>query len=201
MVIISGFMIIRKKVMSSFQNNFYPFTSFIEKNQCSIITITLGLFDRFSLDRQDILFSKVVAHHEKTCRCGNMGQCVTFYRRCFLQQKVYHSLRYRRRKRAINYFIQFQQSDQSFFGSIMLFYTQQQHNLALIKHYERKCSYSDYFKHSEYYSLIKKPIDLYFFVLMESKEHRVIRTETITNHLIVLKNSRDFSTIIATPVT
>ena len=83
---------------------------------------------------------------------------------------------------------------------VLLFFTQQQQNLALIEHYERKCSYSDYFKHSEYYSLIKKPIDLYFFVLMKSTKYRVIPVEMIVNHLIVLKNNRDFLAIVATPV-
>lgn len=129
-----------------------------------------------------------------------MVECVTFYRRCLLQRRVYHSKKYTRRKRSINYFIQFQQLDQSFFGIILLFYTQQQRKLALIKHFERKCSFSDYFKESEYYSLIKKPMDRYFFVLMESEKYQVIHTEMITNHLIVLKNSRDFSTVVATPV-
>lgn len=161
----------------------------------------LGLVDRFWLNPHDVLFKKVILHHQNTCHCGNIDNCIALYRRCIINQRIYHSIKYLQRKRSVNHFIEFRQRpNQISFGMILLFYTQQQQQLALIQHYERKCNYSDYFRHSEYYNLIKKPIDLYFFVLTKSMNYGVIRVDTITNHLIILKNNRNTSTIVATPV-
>ncbi|CAF5224668.1 unnamed protein product, partial [Rotaria magnacalcarata] len=72
--------------------------------------------------------------------------------------------------------------------------------LALIQHFVYYQRYSTYFKSSCYYDIIKKPIDLYYFVLKETNTYAVIDVHDIITYVIPFKNSEDTSTVVVTPI-
>ena len=114
---------------------------------------------------------------------------------------MYHSMKYLKQKTSISYFIQYSTPFNEFnFVKVVLFFTLHNRKLALIQSFINYKSYSTYFKQSCYYNLIKKPIDLYYFMLKETNTFCVLEIDNITTYLIPFKNGQDISTIIVTPV-
>ncbi|CAF1544378.1 unnamed protein product [Rotaria magnacalcarata] len=167
-----------------------------EKNE-----ISDGLFDSFLLGSSDDLYNVLIKYHAKKCSCNAVQNCTKYYRRCMLRRRIYHSMKYLKKKKTISYFIQFGSAASEFnFGKILFFFSLQGQALALIQHFVYYQRYSTYFKSSCYYDIIKKPIDLYYFVLKETNTYAVIDVHDIITYVIPFKNSEDTSTVVVTPI-
>lgn len=140
-------------------------------------------------------------YHARNCSCNVVQGCIKYYRRCTLRRRVYHSMKYLKKKKTISYFIQFRSTASEFnFGKILLFFSQQGQTLALIQQFVYCQRYSNYFKSSCYYDIIKKPLDLYYFIVKETNRYTVIDVHDIITYVIPFKNSEDASTVVVTPI-
>lgn len=77
------------------------------------------------------------------------------------------------------------------FGKIILCFTLNNKALALIQHSTCVRPYSNFFKQSKYYDLIKRPMDWYYFVVKETNTFRVIDINEIITNVSSFKDSRD----------
>ena len=53
-----------------------------------------GLFDACDVESIDMSYRPIANYHQRTCSCGNMTNCIRFYRRYAKNGYVFHSLRY-----------------------------------------------------------------------------------------------------------
>jgi hypothetical protein len=118
----------------------------------------------------DQLIQLVYAYdcHEKVCSCINVNKCIVIYRRCLIREHMFHSLLYNKWQRCISYFVQYFYNfdmKQRHFGIIEYFFTCHDKLFALIQRHSTKHLYSDIFKNSKYYNLLKKVLDSFFFVI------------------------------------
>lgn len=140
--------------------------------------------------------------HTHLCStCNGLDQCFVVYRRFVIQQRMFHSLIYNRRRQSISYFVEYRLSDDAEhqrFGSIHYFFIHQQRGYAIIGRHSVKHAYSDFFKASKYYDLLKDPLNVLFFVLEKySQRIDLVQTHCITNHCIVIDTNDSF---VVTPV-
>ncbi|CAF1026745.1 unnamed protein product [Didymodactylos carnosus] len=127
--------------------------------------------------------------HSLLCACDQLNSCCVIYRRFIIHDQMFHSLNYHKRQNSVSYFVQYlfaNDVEDRRFGSIELFFTCNNLDYAIIKHYRIKRLYSDYLAQSRYYRLLKKPLDSLFFIL--EKDHcqiDVVKTDFILNHCII----------------
>lgn len=139
--------------------------------------------------------------HQRLCGCNGLDKCLVLYRRCFVRERLFHSLLYQKRQRCISYFIQYSSNDdgeQRHFGAIEYFFTCHGKSFALVHRYPVKQLYSEFYRTSRYFSLLKKALDSFFFVLKsESSQLDVILVEQICIHCIMIEENEYF---IVTPI-
>ena len=128
--------------------------------------------------------------HEKCCGCWDTKNCIQFYRRFRNQRQiVYHSLAYTKRQSSMSYFVKYG----SFFGAIIVFIHCNGKQYAIINRYSIKKKFSDYLISSNYYNVLLKSIDSFFFVL-EKQSHHVDITDiiSITDMCILIEEENSF---------
>lgn len=114
---------------------------------------------------------------------------------------MYHSLQYVKRKKSISYFVRYlSRFDHFEFGAIHVFFQQQGQTYALIQSFLVTYAFSDCFKESRYYELLKEPIDNFYFVLKKTNQHRIVSVERIEKHLITFEDIPERGLILTTAV-
>ena len=138
--------------------------------------------------------------HAKLCTCNYSNKCLIIYRRCVIREEMFHSLLYTRCSKSISYFVEYfvNGSGQHNLGIILYFLTCNSKAFALIERSSIRQKFSDYFKRSRYYNLLKKPLDS-FFTILEKKTSIIdlVAIENISKHCIVF-DKKDY--IIVTTV-
>ncbi|CAF2184400.1 unnamed protein product [Rotaria magnacalcarata] len=139
--------------------------------------------------------------HIKLCSCDNLNKCIVIYRRCVIHEHMFHSLLYKKRQQSISYFVEYFDDNhmkQQHFGIIEYFFSLQDKSFALIQRYPVKHLYSNYFKTSTYYNLLKKALDLFFFVLQTKPSmYDIIPVENVSKHCIAIE---DKSCLVVTSI-
>lgn len=138
-------------------------------------------------------YDSIKSGHIVLCDCDQINSCCNVYRRFVINGGVFHSLIYEKRKRSISYFVQYlfdHESKDYGFGAIELFFTCNARSYAVIRCHRVKHLYSDNFKDSSYYFLLKKPLDSFYFIL-EKNHHQtvVVETNLIISHCVIAEKS------------
>lgn len=140
-------------------------------------------------------------YHSLLCAgCNQLNDCCTIYRRFIIERKMFHSLIYTKRRNSNSYFVQYWMNNDTTkirFGVIKFFFTYRQEGHAVMDHYPVNCLYSQYFKESKYYDLLRRPLDSLFFVLEKySRSKHLVNTSWIKSHCIVIEMN---NTLLVTP--
>lgn len=155
-------------------------------DRSSTLASTCEFIDRFHTDR---------------CDCGQLNSCCTTYDRYSIDGNMFHSERYSKRKSSVSYFVQFtldDDQDHIRFGSIQWFFICQGIGHAVIQCHRTASLYSDCFKNSPYYHILREPVDRLYFLLekVPFRDH-IVRTDSITNHCVIVeKNDHLFTSSI-----
>ena len=138
------------------------------------------------------LHSPVSEVHTRLCGCPSIGQCVRGYQRCRANRKIFHSLSYSRRRKSVSYFVRCRDtdSDDLFFGKIVIFFVCKHRAFALTQIYPRQDSFSDFFRSSLSYFLLKNAVDRLFFLLSSTPclELRAVPMDSVVDHCIVFNH-------------
>lgn len=112
---------------------------------------------------------------------------------------MFHSLIYTRRNSTTSFFVQYRYNGTDYnFGKIRLFFTLKEDTFALIEHHSVQKKFSDFFLCSKYHELLRKSIDVFFFVLMpQLSALRCVSINEIENHCICFQF---LNSIIVTPL-
>lgn len=154
-------------------------------------TIINGPKDRCNVSPEE--FDIVNKYHSSICRCNQINSCCEFYRRFTVHEKTFHSLIYIRRMDSISYFVRY--SSQTItkpdrFGSIALFFTCNGQGYAVIRNHRLQHRFSDQFKQSSYYHVLKEPIDRLYYVLdKDYRQNDLVPVELILNHCIIVEQN------------
>ena len=131
--------------------------------------------------------------HATVCICDQVNSCCAIYRRFIIREAMFHSLSYPRRQSSISYFVTYaseHDGEDRRFGAIEYFFTCANIGYAAIRQHRVKRPYSDSFKMSGYYFLLRKPLDSLYFVLDKSHfELVIVRTDLISSHCIVVEKT------------
>lgn len=130
--------------------------------------------------------------HTQVCSCNQDAKlCISYYKRCVINHTVFHSVTYTRKGRSNSYFVQYRDEDGHYrFGAIKFFFQLRSNHIsyATVDRYDVKMNYSAYFKRSKYYRFIRKPLDSFYFVLMNySSYETVVSINKIVKHCIVFQ--------------
>ncbi|UJR17710.1 hypothetical protein I4U23_004608 [Adineta vaga] len=160
-------------------------------------SIVNGPYDLLSVPANNYHYLK--EFHTLTCTCNDLDLCCKIYRRFIVKNKMFHSLIYNKRGNSVNYFVQYIFDDNGKkyrFGIIDIFFTCDEKSYAVLKHHPVKCLFSETFKMSSYYYLLKKTVDKLYFVLEYFySQFDIIPVCQILNHCIVVdKNDYLFVT-------
>ena len=150
--------------------------------------VTDGLFDEdrnFNIDS----IREIQHQHSKSCGCESLFLCVRIFRRCRLNQKIYHSSIYSRSKKSNSFFVRYKDESEFKHGRIELFFSFDKKMYALIHHHHRVSMFSERFKSSTYYSFLKEPIDYFFSILQRKSSLSIecIPIDAIETHVIVFE--------------
>jgi hypothetical protein len=145
-------------------------------------------------------FPEIERQHSAVCSCSNRSECISILRRCRWEQKIYHSLLYTKCKKSVSYFVQYGGGCELKFGRIAIFFLCNSQMFALIHRHQQSALFSEKFLSTKYYSLIKEPIDRYFFVLRRESPSLVecIPISSIKTHCVVFEFP---DSLVVTPVT
>ncbi|CAF1619525.1 unnamed protein product [Rotaria magnacalcarata] len=139
--------------------------------------------------------------HAQLCDCEQLHKCFNIYRRFIIKDRMFHSLMYNKRGKSVSYFIQYSIDQRHYyFGTIEYFFflLSKEKSYAVVNLYPVKEKYSDYFRLSKYYHLLKKPLDSFFFVLENHPcKKTIVLTGFILKHCIVFDMNEY---ILVTPV-
>ena len=145
----------------------------------------------------------LVEHHDRSCHCNKPPKlCLRFYQRYIINGRTFHSLEYNKRGTSNSYFVQYLDYSSKCklsFGETVVFFQDQVDAYALIKQYFIKQSFSDYFKTSSYYKMIREPLDNFFFILISSENYVCVSIKSIVKHCIVFADASRKS-VIVTPI-
>ena len=170
---------------------YYYNIDFHLQNQKKQTSITNGPYDRSSTSASDHECMERI--HTHLCNCSQLDLCCHIYRRCVIHSVMFHSLLYQKRQNSISYFVEYLFDDETMdhrFGMIEFFFTCMNLSYAVIRHHRTKRLYSDLFKDSSYYFLLKKPIDSLYFILENEHPHLdLVRTDSIIKHCIVVEKN------------
>jgi hypothetical protein len=129
--------------------------------------------------------------HTILCTCNDLNSCLKIYRRFTIGNKMFHSLLYNKRHNSVSYFVQYFSGDnvqEKRFGIIELFFVSNGRGYAVIKYHRVKELFSNTFKKSSYYHLLKEPVDYLYFMLEKSHcQLNIIPSDLILNHCIVVE--------------
>ncbi|CAF3256097.1 unnamed protein product [Rotaria socialis] len=162
-------------------------------NICFLILLknNLGPLDLFLIERKHELFNELNNYHKQNCLCSDFYECIKTYRRFVLFNKIFHSLQYIKRKTTNSYFVQYlYRSEQPEFGIIKVFFQHRRYTYALIQNFQVVNAFSEYFKESQYYALLKQSIDKIYFVLKRTNNSRIVLADKIQRHLIIFENCK-----------
>jgi hypothetical protein len=134
--------------------------------------------------------SIIIEHHNRICKCLNVLQCMSIYRRCIIRNNTFHSLLYKRRTSSNSYFVSFHKStnnETKYFGIIHLFFTCANTTYALIQHFKNKQEFISLFESSSYFDLLKKPLNSCFSILYKEPTDLfdIVQVIHIIKHCIV----------------
>jgi hypothetical protein len=117
-------------------------------------------------DDSSCINNDVYQYHLIICGCDKLHQCVLVYRRCIIDQQLFHSLIYSRRNSTVSYFVQYRGAqNQTLFGKIRFFFALKNQTFAFIEHHSVKKQFSDFFSSASYHDLLCKSVDYFFYVL------------------------------------
>lgn len=135
-------------------------------------------------------YPSIVQYHQRICRCSNLLTCISTYRRCLINNRMFHSLIYKKRGKSNSYFISYNKSTTDnikYFGRIILFFSCLNRTYATVQRYTQIRSFSSLFKSSPYFFLLEKSLDNLFFLL--SKEptdlQDIVDVDYVFKHCIV----------------
>ena len=128
--------------------------------------------------------------HDFICTCDNLNSCFKIYRRFMINNKMFHSIIYTKKRDSVSYFVQYllnDDIDERRFGVIDLFFTYNGNGYALIKYYRVKELFSNAFKNSYYYYLLTRPIDRSYYIVEKTYcQYDIVLTGQILNHCVVI---------------
>ena len=131
--------------------------------------------------------------HASVCICDQVNLCCAIYRRFIIREAMFHSLSYPKKQSSISYFVTYAPGNDAQdrrFGIVEYFFTCVDVGYAVIRHHRVNRLYSESFKMSGYYFLLRKSLDFLYFVL--EKNHcglDIVRTDSIISHCIVFDKS------------
>lgn len=140
-------------------------------------------------------FKIILDFHNQYCDCSDTNTCIKYYRRFKSKQHIiYHSLAYTKRQSSVSYFIKYG----SLFGAIIVFFRCSGRQYAIVRRHSIKTKFSDYFMASNYYDILSKSIDSFFYVLENLSYYvDVIDVNSITDMCILME---DEDTYIVSPI-
>lgn len=148
-----------------------------------------GPRDRSSVSPSSI--PSIIEFHSRFCRCEKIDQCCTLFRRCIINERMFHSLLFLRRQNAISYFVTYSNDDDDtliHFGIIECFFIWKLDCYAIIKHHPIRHRASYLLKLSPYYELLKEPIDRLYYVLEKFDDRfDIVDVTQIRNHCIIVE--------------
>lgn len=129
--------------------------------------------------------------HAIVCTCHDLNSCLKIYRRFISHNRMFHSLLYNKRHNSVSYFVQYSSGDnvhEKRSGAIDLFFVHNGRGYAIIKQHRAKELFSNSFRKSSYYHLLKKPVDYLYFILESSHcQLDIVLSDQILNHCIVVE--------------
>lgn len=179
---------------------YYYNIDFSIHNKRTLVQISDGPMDRSNQNPSEHGGANEL-HFDLCGICDNINNCFTIYRRFIIRQQIYHSLIYNKRQTSKSYFVQYlfnNDINEQRFGIINYFFTYLTQAFAVVQYYPRRSLYSDCFKQSIYFSLLKNPLDSLFFVL--EKHHLqtdIVNVDWISSHCIVIEME---NSLFVTPV-
>lgn len=154
-------------------------------------TIVNGPKDRCSVSTEQFHIVKV--YHSSICSCNEVKSCCEVYRRFTIHERMFHSLIYARRMDSVSYFVPYSSKNNTGpdrFGTILLFFICNGQGYAIIRNHPIQRRFSDRFKESAYYNLLKEPIErLYYLVDKNYDQTDVITVELIINHCVIVEEN------------
>ena len=143
----------------------------------------------------------VVDIHKQLCDCPSIDQCVRGFQRCQTNRKCFHSLSYTRRRKSVSFFVRYSGKDSAsfFFGKIIIFFTCKTSTFALVQVYPLEKSFSDLFRASQSYFLMRNSLDRLFYLLSPtpSLQLQVVLVDDLVDHCIIFDHKQH---LVATPV-
>ncbi|CAF0964920.1 unnamed protein product [Adineta ricciae] len=160
------------------------------KDSKSLTKISDGPFDKdvnFDFTSNGIFLDI----HNRQCNCMSISSCLTAFRRCSINNRIYHSILYKRRQKSVSYYVRYCRSIDNnaySFGKIIMFFQVQSFTYAVIRQHPIHCLFSDLISSSSSYDkLLRKPINHLFYVV--SKEwlptYELVLVSRIFDHCIV----------------
>ena len=148
-----------------------------------------GSFDKdvnFDFTSNDIFLDI----HNRQCNCSSISTCLTAFRRCSINHRVYHSIHYKQRQKSVSYFVRYCHltNDGVYsFGKIIMFFQVQSYTYAVIHQHPIYCSFSDLLSSSIYHELLHKPINHLFFVVSKKglPTYELVLVNRILDHCII----------------
>ena len=139
----------------------------------------------FDFTKSDIL-TKL---HDDKCGCSSINTCLVAFRRCRIRHHVYHSINYNRRQKSVSYLVRYcdvKDSTIHSFGQIIIFVHFFNSTYALLQRYPKHCLFSDLFRLSPYYRLLREPIDQLFHVVDAEhvSDYELVPVSRILDHCI-----------------
>lgn len=140
-------------------------------------------------------------HSSLICDCVHLNSCIVIYHRFIVRQQIYHSLIYTRRRNSISYFVEYCSANDipnRRFGSIKYFFVYENEGYAVFDTHSIRHDYSDFFRASKYYGLLKDSLNCVLFVLEKnSRRTEFVKTDFIINDCIVIDMN---DALLITPV-
>ena len=169
----------------------------LETNDLSTVT-TDGPFDQdvsFDFKSNDIFLD----FHDQICICSSIDSCMVAFRRCTINQHVFHSLQYKKRQKSVSYLVRFRRTNDPLsymFGNIVIFFRHANLTYALIEKYSIQCLFSDLLSTSRYHRLLVGSIDHFFYVVSRNYfvGYECVVVSRIVDHCILFECS-DFCII------
>ncbi|CAF4869588.1 unnamed protein product [Rotaria socialis] len=158
----------------------------IPQKKQEIISKPIGITSSFIIDDYPI----VLKHHDQMCKCLNKLKCISIFSRCIIRNKYFHSLIYKLRRKSNSYFISYfkqKEDDNKYFGKVVFYFVCANATYALVQKHQHKQNFSDLFKSTSYFSLLEKPLNSCFKILLKQPNdiYDIIGIENVFKHCIV----------------
>lgn len=145
----------------------------------------------------------ILEHHTNSCDCHLPPQeCIKFYQRYCLKDRIFHSLAYKKKGSCNSYLIQYwndKSKNIKSFGEVIVFFKDKSYSYALVRQLNNKHLFSDYFKLSKFYMELRRPLDSFYYVVTREENLKCILANDIIRHCIGFEKNQS-KYFIVTPI-